>query len=279
MAAPTVDQAFITKFEKDAHLTYRLMAPKMRGLIRTDADVNGSTARFYKLGTVTAGSKARNGEIPLSNPDHAYATATMTDRYAMIAVDKLDLTKMSEDLRTAYVKAIVASFAQPTDNDILTAMSGSTTTVTVSTNLTRADALNIAAKLDANDVPRDGRRFCVVTPVAWAFLMSIDQFVRSDYVGPDDLPFKRQGMGVRTWNDIHWFVHSHLSGVGTSTATCYAWHMDSVGHGINAELSTQWDWDIKRQAWLCAGSMSMGAALIDTLGVVKFTVNDTSSLP
>ena len=48
MAVATPDQAFITKFEKDIHLTYRLMASKLRGLVRTDADVNGSTARFYK---------------------------------------------------------------------------------------------------------------------------------------------------------------------------------------------------------------------------------------
>jgi hypothetical protein len=279
MALPTVDQAFVTKFNRDTHLQYRLMAPKMRGLVRTDADVNGSTARFYKLGSVEASTKARNGQVPLSNPDHSYATATMTDRYAALTIDKLDLTKMVEDLRTTYVKAMVAAFARPTDSDILTAMNGSTTTVTVATNLVRGDALAIAEKLDTNNVPRDGRRFCVVTPHAWSFLMSIDQFVRADYVGPDDLPFKRQGMAVRTWNDMHWFVHPHLSGSGTSAATCFAWHYDAVGHGINADLSTMWSWENLQQGWACVGSMSMGACLVDTLGVVKFAVNDTTALP
>lgn len=279
MAVATVDQGFITKFEQDTHLVYRLMAPKLRGLVRTDGDVNGSTARFYKLGTVIATTKARNGDIPMSNPDHAFATATMTDRYASIPIDKLDLTKMNEDLRSKYVQAMVAAFAVPTDLDILTAMGTSTTTVTVATNLTRGDALAIGEKLDANRVPRDGRRFAVVSPHAWSFLMSIDQFVRSDYVGPDDLPFKKQGMSVRTWNDLHWFVHPDLSGVGTATASCFAWHFDSVGHGINAELATMWDWDIKKWAWICAGAMSMGACLVDTLGVVKFVVNDTTALP
>ena len=279
MAVATPDQAFITKFEKDIHLTYRLMASKLRGLVRTDADVNGSTARFYKLGTVIATTKARNGEIPQSNPDHSFVTATMLDRYASIPIDKLDLEKMNEDLRGTYVKAMVAAFAQPTDNDILTAMNGSTTTVTVATNLTRGDTLAISEKLDSNFVPRDGRRFCVVSPHAWSFLMSIDQFVRSDYNGPEDLPFKKQGMSVRTWNDLHWFVHPGLTGVGTATATCFAWHMDSVGHGINADLQTMWDWQIEKWQWLCAGGMSMGAALINTAGVVKFNVNDTTALP
>lgn len=279
MAVPTVDQAFITKYEKDVHLTYRLMAPKLRGLVRTDADVNGQTARFYKVGQVVATTKARNGEVPLSNPDHSFVTATMVDRYAAVPIDKLDISKMNEDLRGTYVKAMVAAFAQPTDNDILAAMNASTTTVTVATNLTRADALTIASVLDANFVPRDGRRFCVVTPKAWAFLMSIDQFVRSDYVGPDDLPFKRQGMAVRTWNDMHWMVHPGLTGVGTATATCFAWHYEAVGHGINAEISTTWAWENLMQGWSCVGSMSMGAALINTAGVVKFNVNDTSALP
>jgi hypothetical protein len=279
MPAPTVDQGFITKFEKDVHLEYRLMSSKLRGLVRTDADVNGSTARFYKLGTVVASTKARNGEIPLSNPNHSFVTATMADRYAALMIDKLDLTKMNEDLRTSYVKAMVAAFAQPTDNDILTAMNGSTTTVTVATNLVRGDALAISEKLDTNYVPRDGRRFCAITPHAWSFLMSIDQFVRSDYVGPDDLPFKKQGISVRTWNDLHWFVHPGLTGVGTAAATCFAWHYDSVGHGINSDIETTWDWENLSKAWSCAGSMSMGAALINTAGVVKFNVNDTTALP
>lgn len=279
MAAPTVSEAFITKFEKDVHLTFRLMAPKLRGLVRTDADVNGSTARFYKLGTVIATTKARNGEVPMSNPEHAYVTATMQDRYARIHIDKLDLDKMNEDLRTAYVKSIVAGFAVPVDNDIITAMNTTSTTITVASNITRPNALDIGVKFDGNNVPRDGRRFCVVTPKAWGFLMSIDQFVRSDYVGPDDLPFKKMGIQVRTWNDIHWMVHPALPGVGTATATCFAWHYDAVGHGINSDIVTTWDWDNPKQGFSCVGRMSMGAALIDPLGCIKFNVDDTASLP
>ena len=96
---PTIDQTFITKFNNDMHLTYRQIGSKFRGLVRTDASVKAETCRFYKLGTVRASSKSRNGEIPASNPDHAYATATMADRYCLVYVDELDLTKLAVDVR------------------------------------------------------------------------------------------------------------------------------------------------------------------------------------
>ncbi len=280
MAGPTVDQAFITKFEKDTHLTYRQMSSKFRGLVRTDAQVNGSTARFYKLGTVAASTKARNGEIPASNPDHAYVTCTMTDRYNLIYLDQLDLKKMNEDLRGSYVKAVAAAYGVVTDTDIITAMGTSTTTYAPgSGNWTRNGALTVAQKLDSNNVPRDGRRFCAVSPIGWAFLMTIDQFVRSDYTGPDDLQFKKTGVSIKTWNDMHWFVSTALSGVGTASCVSLAWHYDAVGHGINSDVDTMWDWDNARRAWSLSSSMSMGASLIDTTGVVKITLDDTAALP
>ena len=284
MTAPTIDQTFITKFNNDMHLTYRQIGSKFRGLVRTDASVKAETCRFYKLGTVRASSKSRNGEIPASNPDHAYATATMADRYCLVYVDELDLTKLAVDVRGSYVKAGASAFGIETDEQIVAAMTaGATTTYgdygsTLADNMTLNVILDVARVMDANEVPRDGRRFWGVSPVQWAHMHKIDQFVRADYQGPGDLPFVKMGNQMKTFNDFHFFVSNRNPGSGTATAKSYAWHMDAVGHGINSELATSWDWENTRRAWSMSGSMSMGATVIDATGIVEVRLDDTTAL-
>ena len=286
MAGPSIDQAFITKFNSDLHLTFRQMGPLFRGLVRTDAQVKGDSARFYKFGSIAVGPKARNGEIAASNADTSYVTASMTDKYALIYLDELDLTKLAVDVRGGYVKAGAAAFGVATDDYIITALQTGRNasyaidnTAATYKSIDRGTALKIGEQLDRNNVPRDGMRFCAVTPHAWSALMSIDQFVRSDYNGAEDLPFKRIGRPVRTWNDIHWFVSNRLPGVGTSAAYCYAFHREAAGHGINADLNTSWDWENDRRAWSMSGSMSQGAVVIDDLGIVEVKLDDTQALP
>ena len=287
MAGPTIDQAFITKFNTDIHLLYRQMGPLFRGLVRTDANITGSTGRFYRFGSITVGPKARNGDIPASNANTDFVTVTMADVYTLVYLDQLDLTKLSVDVRGGYVKAAGSAFGINTDQTIIGAMQSGRNiayqidqTAKVYKSLDRSAVLTISEKLDANLVPRDGKRFCAVTPHVWSALMSIDQFVRSDYNGNDDLPFKRMGMDVRSWNSIHWFVSPNLlPGSGTSAAFCYAWHHDAVGHGINQDVITSWDWENERRAWSMSGSLSQGAVTIDDLGIIEVKVDDTQALP
>lgn len=280
MAAPTIDQAFITQFNRDLHLTYRQMGSKLRGLVRTDGQVVGSSVNFYKLGTLTATTKARNGEIPAQNPDHSKVTATMADYYAALYVDQLDLTKLEVDLRSGYVKAGASAFAIKTDQIIIDALS---TGATVnfggySGNWTRNNALKAVATLDAAFVPDDGKRFGLLTATGWSHMMAIDQFVRSDYIGPD-MPFKQMGIEARTWLGVHWIKHQYLPGAGTSQVKNYVFHSSAVGHGINADVSSQWQWKNERWAWHMAGAMSMGAVVIDPTGIVEVRLDDTAALP
>lgn len=279
--APQIDDAFITKFNRDAHLEYRQMGSKFRGLVRTDADVNGSTLRFQKIGTVAATGKARNGLIPASNPEHTHVDATMVDSYALIYVDKLDLTKLNIEIRSNYVRAMASAFGIKTDEQIVGAMATGATVNKggYSGNITRNLVLEVGAEMDSREVPDDGRRFWAVSPIGWAHLMTIDQFVRSDYVGPDDLPFKKLGIETRTWCGFHWFKSNRLPGIGTSNVKMFAWHWSAVGHGISDEMQVSWDWENERFAWSAAAAMSQEAVVIDTNGLVEVRLDDTAALP
>lgn len=283
MAAPTINQAFEIKFQRDTHLIYQQGGSKFRGLCRTDGSVKAETCRFYKLDTVSTSGKTRQGDIAVSNPTHSYATATMDDQYVALLVDELDLTKLNSNVRESYAKAVANAFGRKTDEQIIDGMeTGATQTLgdygsSDDDNFTLNLTLRANRTLDANNVPRDGRRFCAVTPHQWAWLMKIDQFVRSDYTGPD-LQFTKTGEPMKTWNGINWFCSTLLPGVGTATAKSYLWHHDAVGHGINSEIKVQWDWENLKQAWSCAGSSSMGAVVIDPTGLVEIRVDDTTAL-
>lgn len=281
MAVPTIDQAFIEKFNADVHLSYQQEMSKLRGCVRTDADVKASKVRFQKLGPIVAGTKARQGEIPPSNPLSSYVEATMTDYYTLDYVDALDLTKLNIDIRANYVKIHSMAFARQTDDIIIGAMaSGATQTYgsyTPGNNLDRNTILAWIEQLDVNEVPDDMQRYGLITPHAYNFMMTQKEFANSLYTGPD-LPFVRKSE-VRTWLGVHWIKSNRLPGRGTSTCKMYIWHYRAVGHGINEEISITWDWENERKAWSAAGSMSMGATVIDPNGLIEGHFDDTAAFP
>lgn len=281
MPAPTIDDAFIQKFNRDVHLEFQQRGSLFRTLVRTDAEVMASTLRFQKLGTITVGSKARNGTIPISNPAHSHVDVTMIDRYAATLIDKLDLTKLNIDVRSGYVENMTAGFARETDDQIITAMTaGATQTVgSYASGISRNIALLSREALDDNNVFSDGRCYCAVTPRQWSHLMTIDEFVRAEFLGYDRMPWKQEGFQMKLWNRVYWFVSTRLPGVKTSQAKCYMWHKIAMGHGINAEVDITWDWENLMKGWSGAGSMSMNAVTIDANGLVEIRVDDTAALP
>jgi len=281
MPGPTIDQAFITKFNRDVHLAYQVTEAKFRHLVRQDADVTGDRVRFQKLGTMTVGSKARNGDISIQNPEHTWVEVILLDRYGAVLIDQLDLTKLNIAVREGYIYNMSAAFARETDTQILAAMTaGATENVNsgFSGNLTRNLVLEARAILDNNDVQNNAVA-AAVTPQMWAHLMTIPEFANEQYVGYDGQPWKMQGPPMKFWNRANWFVSTLLPGNGTASARGYMWDRRSVGHAIGQEVSITWDWENLKKAWSGAGSMSMNAVVIDAAGLVELRADDTAALP
>lgn len=279
MATPTINDAFIDKFNSDVKLAYQQRQSKLRMCVRTDADVQAQKVRFQKLGAISARTKARNGEIPPSNPEHTHVDCTPADKYTLDYVDALDLTKLNIEVRGNYVATHAAAFARETDDVIIAAMAaGATTNFNGYTgHLTRAKVLQWAEYLDRADIDRDMQWYAAITPRGFAHLMSITEFANSQYVGPD-LPYVSH-KEIRTWYGIHWIVHNRLPGIGTSQAKMYLWHKTSTGQAVNSDVDITWAWENTRKAWSAAGSMSMGAVVIDANGIIECRVDDTTALP
>ena len=120
--ANTIDQAFITQFETEVHLAYQRMGSKLRNTVRTVSNVSGSTARFQKIGTGSASTKSRNGQVTPMELTHTTVDVSMSDFYAAEFIDKLDELKTNIDERQAVATSAAAALGRKTDELLYTAM-------------------------------------------------------------------------------------------------------------------------------------------------------------
>jgi hypothetical protein len=277
----SIDQAFVSQFEYEVKDAYQRMASKLRGTIRTTNGVRGATARFQKIGAGVAAPKSRHGLVPVMNLGHSFVDATLVDRYAGEWVDKLDELKINHDERGAITRAEAAALGRATDQDIIDQLDTATTFTTTITKTTQASIRNsvLAATqaMNERDVPDDNARFAVISPSMWAAFMTIDQFSNSQYVGPD-LPYMNASTSLKSWLGFHWQQHTGLTKTGNNRAG-YFYHSTALGHAIGADVTTDITWHGDRASNFIAAMMSMGAALIDTIGVQQLIVDETAALP
>lgn len=277
----TIDQAFIKQFETDVHVAYQRRGSKLRGMIRTKTGVNGNQARFQKYGTATAATKSRHGLIQTSDAVHSNVDCTLADYYTGEWVDKLDELKINIDERMLAAEAGGMALGRKTDQLIIDALdTQSTNTVTLGTASKAAfknKILEAVEKLNTGDVPDDGNRWAVVSPITWSWLMLVDEFVNSRYIGEGDLPFLGGAAEVRGWLNVKWMVHSGLSKSGNNR-TNHMFHKSIAGHAIGSDVNVDITWHGDRAAWFIANSISQGAVLIDGAGGCEMVLDESAAL-
>jgi len=269
--ANTIDQAFIKQFETEVQMAYQRMGSKLRNTVRT-SNVTGSTARFQKIGTGTATTKSRNGNVTPMELAHTTVEATMADFYAAEYIDKLDEMKININERQAVAQSAAAALGRKTDELLITAMTaGASATVISSTSaaLTKANLLTLFETLGINEVPEDGQRYLAMNPQGFADLFAITEFASSDYVGPQNLLFAG-GMTMKEFLGLKIFSTSAVT-----AGMNLAYHTNAVGLGINSDVTTELNYIPEKVSHLTTSMMSMGACVINSAGVYKVRDNNT----
>lgn len=267
--ASTIDVAFIEEYNADVHLAFQQMGSRLTNLTRKGR-VAGDTVYWQKFGTLAAQGKTRNAIHSFLDPEHTRVSATMADRYVPTLVDKLDLLKLNIDERRAHAMSQVAALGRDADSIIITAMdagANATQLGDAAKAWTYDTFMSVVTTFQVNEVPDDNRRFCGMHPYAWAQALQVNEFANADYVGPAQLPFAG-GMTMKNWMGVNWFVLPNVD-LTTNIAKNLAWHQSAVGHGINSEIETTWDWENDRSAYSCVSSMSIGSAVIDDNGMYE----------
>ncbi len=290
----SITAAFIADYNKDVHLVFQREGSMLRPTVMTKDGVVGSTTKFEKLGTGTATTKSRHGEITPMNATHTQPSATLVDFYAGDYSDLLDEAKTNIDARMAYAKTGAYALGRKVDEQITTLLDGTTqSTVTFAVTsyaAIQSSLLQMVEALDSNDVPNDGGRYGALTPRAYAQAMTVESFASADYVGSNGLPFTEGAPGHRKWKDwmgVKWCMHSGLPGKGTATAKVFTWHKSAIGYATgkhagnvasNDSVAADITWQGTKAAHFINHMMSGGGVLIDDAGVIEGNLDDTAAI-
>lgn len=290
----SIDEAFVRQYESEVHHLFQRQGGYLRPAVRTKDNIVGKSTTFQKIGKGVATTKARHGVITPMNQDHTAIECTLADFYAGDWVDKLDEAKTNHDERMAIAQGGAWALGRKVDDQILTAMDGtsqSAVTWTFTSVMAIENSLiSTINALDDADVPNDGQRFVVLSPKAYAAAMKVESFSSADFVSPGNLPME-QGQPIFTWRrwmNALWTSHTGVPGKGTANAKGFAWHKTAVGYATGAHagnaaqnqaVSADITWHGDRAAHFVNHMMSGGAVLIDDTGCFELDLDDTASLP
>jgi hypothetical protein len=270
-----LNNAFIKQYESEVHAAYQRMGSKLRPTVRSKTAVHGMSTTFQTVGKGTAGTKTRNGNVPIMSLTHAPIECILADYYAADYIDKLDELKINHDERGVVTQAAAGALGRQTDAQIVTAMMTATNKITEGSTvgLTQAKVQTVFEYFGNNDVPDDGQRYFAVSPGSWGDLLAIPAFSSADYIGYDDLPYKG-GMVAKSWLGFTFFTFSGLP-ITTTIRTNLAYHQTAIGHAIGADVTTELNYIAEKASTLATSYMSMGAVLVDPIGVYKVETSDT----
>jgi hypothetical protein len=263
----SIDQAFVKQFEREVHESFQRQGSKLRATVRVKNNVRGVSTVFQKVGKGAAATKSRHGMVPVMNVEHGSVEAVLADYYAGEWVDGLDELKTNVDERQILTNAGAYALGRKSDEIILDAL-GATTQIAgqPTTGLTKEKVLQAFEMLGAKDIPDDGQRFAVIGWKQWAELLVLPEFSSTEYVGETELPWR--GSQAKRWLGTIWIPHSGLP-LNAGVRSCFWFHKSAVGHAIGQDVKTDITWHGDRAAHFISNSMSQGAVLIDTDGVVK----------
>ena len=271
----TVEKSFVRSFEAEVHTAFQRTGSKLKGTVRGRNDVIGSTTTFQVIGKGSAGTKSRNGSVPVMNINHVPVEIALADFYAGDWVDRLDELKMNHDEKTVVAQAGAYALGRKTDDLIITGLDADKTITSPIKNvekyrttdgLTKEKVLSAFEMMGENDVADDGERFAIVGWKQWSELMQIPEFANSDYIGDSDLPWK--GTQAKRWLGSLWMPHSGLT-KKNNVRQCYWYHKSAVGHASGSNVKTDITWHGDRAAHFINNMMSQGAGVIDATGIIR----------
>ena len=263
--ASSITNAFITQFEAEVHMAYQRMGSKLKNLVRTVNGVNGNTVKFQKVAKGSANTKARHAEVVAMDLAHTAVSATLTDYYAADYVDKLDELKVNIDERQVVAQSAAYALGRKTDAVLIAVLDAATSIAanvsSSATGMTLIKAKNMMEVFNGLDVPDDNQRYWAVGPKQWSDLLSVDQFSRVEYVGPNELPFP-SGFTAKRWMGFLFFVHSGLSTSGSDRLNL-AFHKSAIGLGIGSDVRTEVNYIPEKVSHLITSMLSLGSVEID----------------
>jgi len=264
-------EEYVASFEQD----YSMLKI---GCIR-ETLIKGNTATFLVAGSggETAVTRGSNGYIPFKSPSNTQVSVTLNERHAPFEMTGFDVFANQGDQRMILMKSSQAVMHRDIDQAIIDQLD--TATVTTGSAATAGADMVIKARTKlANaevNITEEDNMFAVITAAFEGYLMQMSEFSSADYV--EVKPWAGPAKRMRRWMGVNWMVHPNLTGVGTSSESCYMWHKNAIGHAANsAEMKVDADYERKQQISWTNATLFHGAKILQNSGIVKM-VHDGSA--
>jgi hypothetical protein len=277
-----LSNAFVTLFDAEVKQAYQAKA-QLVGAVRQRKGVEGSTAKFPKVGKGVATLRIPQTDVTPLNVDFSQVTATMQDWNAAEYSDIFMQQKVNFDERQELVQVVANAIGRRQDQLIIDALTASSTSNTVSNDIGGTDTnLNLdkllAAKklLDKGNVPPQDRHM-VIHANSLASILAEQKLTSSDYASVKALVageintflgFTFHVLGDRT--------EGGLAVDGSLDRTVWAFHKDAVGYAEGMGPKTEINYVPEKTSFLVNSMFSAGAVAIDAEGIVQITCRESA---
>jgi hypothetical protein len=279
------DTAFQTQYRQEYIAAFEQNQSILRESCTTEADITGNTAVFLVAGSGGASAKTRgnNGLIPARADDNTQNSCTLEEWHDLVRKPNFNVFSSQGNQRQIMQKTTMGVLNRKTDSQILTALATGTLTTNSGVGVQASSSLvaNTKTRLGNAGVPFDGNVWAVVTPAFMNNLTQLKEFASAEYVTRRPMdersgPNWKDMAGFWWWNGVKWIEHPNLTGVGTSTASCFMYHQTAIGHAINkAGLMTPVGYDEEQDYSWARASAYQGAKLLQNTGVIEMVHDDS----
>jgi len=275
-----LNNAFVTLFATEVKQAYQASAVLVPA-VRQRRGVEGSTAKFPKVGKGVASARIPQTDVTPLNVDFSQVTVTMEDWNAAEYSDIFMQQKVNFDERQELVKVLANAIGRRQDQLVIDALEASGTSLTVANSIGGAASnLNVAklreAKklLDGKNVPPSDRHIVLHANNLAALLgeteaTSVDfNSVKALVSGEINtyLGFKFHVLGDR--------AEGGLTIDGSNDRTVLAFHKDAVGYAEGLAPKTEINYVPEKTSFLVNSMLSAGAVAIDAEGIVDITCRE-----
>lgn len=262
----------------------------LKGMVTPEGTLEANKAYFPVAGKGSARKKVRGQDAVPMNATKERKEALLETWEAFDEIYMYDLSRMGANERETIAQQGAKALGRAVDAEIMAAMgtlaptSGTANFLDYSSSgdtFGLVQAMTMGQLLQAQDVPMDGNVWCGLPSLLWNQLMVWPQFSKSDYVGPD-LPFKKMGAAVRSWNFVNWVLmpDSYFTAPAAGKVDVFMWHSGALGWANNADIKMPpdfWQWDNRKGCWTIRMESEGAAVGLLPEGIVRGRFrNDTA---
>lgn len=252
----------------------------LKSAVTRETMVQGNQAIFAIQGVAPAMTqRGVDGLIPSRNRQDTQITIPLVELHTKETRTGFNIFTAQSDIREAMQNAGALSAAREIDDRIITALETATNQYNGGTAITTTfgRVVDIQSELTENDVYANDMITFLHTPKSWARLTTLDQFTNADYLDRKVLMGNAQAPVY--WNGATHMLHTGLPGVGTATASCFAFAKQGVGHAINeGDIQVAVGYDDEDDYSYARHTLFHGTTLLQQNGVIEFIHDDTAAI-